>query len=240
MSDRAPYSRVYWSIRDDEKFDAIRGNDHHLATWLRLLIAADMAYPSSADLPATVRKSSVTALVDAELVDLVSGGMFRVRGLTAERERRKFLATTRGPSGDRPGTERVPANETSGHLAKPSLAEQSKAEAPRDPADIYWQLTGKYPAEATLGWIDDLTAKYGAEAVIRHLTAAHISDRSTKTLLGRTTDLLRAEARQLDRKEAATEQAALREKRAKPRILEPWQAEFRASVEQQYRDLEAS
>ncbi len=98
MSERAPYSRVYWSIRDDAKFAAILGDDHHLAAWLRLLIAADMAYPASADLPATARRSSVKALVDAGLVDLVPGGMFRIHGLDAERERRKQAATSRGTS----------------------------------------------------------------------------------------------------------------------------------------------
>ncbi len=87
MADR-PYSRVYWSVMDDEKFDGIRENVRHLGSWTILLIVADMAYPASAILPAVVPKASVTALAGCGLIDLSSGGRYRVHGLASERDMR--------------------------------------------------------------------------------------------------------------------------------------------------------
>lgn len=115
MSERAPYSRVYWSIVDDPKFVPIYDDDHHMATWLRLLIAADALWPASCPIPGNARKSSVSALVKAGLIDLGTGYRFRVHGLDAERGRRRDAARTppkRGPNGthtepegdSRPGT----------------------------------------------------------------------------------------------------------------------------------------
>lgn len=117
MSERAAYSRVYWSIVDDEKFVTIYDNDSHLAAWMRLLLIADQAHPASAHLPSNVRRGSVKALSDANLIDLLPGSRYRIRGLDAERERRRLAATSRGdrppteprPSGPRPVTERSPA-----------------------------------------------------------------------------------------------------------------------------------
>jgi hypothetical protein len=234
MSDRAPYSRVYWSTMEDAKFDGIREDPRLFGAWALLLIAADMSHPSPAYLIPTVPRASVTRLAEAGLIDLLDGFRYRVHGLDAERERRRTAATTRGPSGDRP----VPVRDPLADQAKQSKdeAEQSRAEAPRDPADIYWSLTGKYPTDKVLSWVDDLTAKYGPEPTIRAIVKAHTEDRATSTLLGRATDILRSEARELDRQERQTEQARLAEKRAQPRIEEPWRLEYRAAIERQYRE----
>lgn len=102
MSDRAPYSRVYWSIVDDPKFSTIFDDDHHLATWLRLLVIADQAHPASANIPSGTRKSSIEALVTAGLVDLGTSYRYRIHGLDAERSMRREAAT-RYRSGDQPG-----------------------------------------------------------------------------------------------------------------------------------------
>ena len=91
MSERAPYSRVYWGIVDDPKFDSIFDDDHHLAAWLRLLLAADQAHPASASIPVGVRRSSVDALEAARLIR-VTGRRFRLVGLDAEREKRSESA----------------------------------------------------------------------------------------------------------------------------------------------------
>jgi hypothetical protein len=69
MSERAGYSRVYWTIIDDPKFVTIFDDDHNLAAWLRLLMTADQAHPASATLPVNVRKTAVRALVDAGIID---------------------------------------------------------------------------------------------------------------------------------------------------------------------------
>src|SRR5690348_15515478 len=59
MTERAAYSRVYWSIVDDPKFESVYDSDSNLAAWLRLLLIADQAHPASAHLPSNVRRSSV-------------------------------------------------------------------------------------------------------------------------------------------------------------------------------------
>ena len=125
MSDRAPYSRVYWSVMEDPKFDGIREDCRLVGAWTLLLIAADMAHPSPAYLLPTVSRASVSRLVEAGLIDLLEGHRYRIHGLDAERERRKSFATTRGPSGTRPGTVRYPL----GDLAEQSRAKTSKDEA---------------------------------------------------------------------------------------------------------------
>lgn len=241
MSERAPYSRVYWSVMHDEKFDGIREDPRLVGSWLLLLITADMAYPSPAYLLPTVARSAVARLSEAGLVDLLEGHRYRIHGLDAERERRRSLATTRGPSGTRPGDRPVPVRDPLGDQAKQSQAETSRAEAPRedtvgDPAEAYWSLTGRFPTEKPLAWIDDLTRKYGSDATIRALVKAHTADRDSGTLLGRAQDVLRSEARQLDRAERDDEQARLREKRAVPRVQEPWRQELAAAIEKQYGD----
>lgn len=178
MSERAPYSRVYWSIRDDEKFDSIRGDDHHLATWLRLLITADMAYPASADLPAKARRASVKALVDAGLVDLMPDGMYRVRGLTAERERRREAATSRGPN----GTRTVPKRSANGDLDETRRDETSKADARatewddgRADLEAFLLVTRRAPTPRQRQLLDgvldrhDLTGpQWAADIMLRH------------------------------------------------------------------------
>jgi hypothetical protein len=88
MSERAAYSRVYWSIVDDEKFASIYHDDHHLAAWLRLLLVADQSYPASGQVPAGVRRASVKALADVGLIDPMGVGRYRIHGLDAERKRR--------------------------------------------------------------------------------------------------------------------------------------------------------
>lgn len=108
MSERAAYSRVYWSIIDDPRFVSVYDDDRHLATWLRLLLIADQAHPSSPHLPTGCRKASVAALVEAGLIVLGTGYRYRVHGLDAERERRRVAATSRGPSGDRTVSKRGP------------------------------------------------------------------------------------------------------------------------------------
>jgi hypothetical protein len=217
---------------EDAKFDGIREDPRLFGAWALLLIAADMSHPSPAYLIPTVPRASVTRLAEAGLIDLLDGFRYRVHGLDAERERRRTAATTRGPSGDRP----VPVRDPLADQAKQSKAETSRAQAPRDPADIYWSLTGRYPNTKTLGWIDELAGKYGAEPTIAAIANAHIRDSNAGTLLGRAQDILRAEARELDRQERVAEQLALEEKRSQPRVEEAWRLEYRAAIERQYRE----
>lgn len=226
MSERAPYSRVYWSIVDDPKFSHVYDDDRALATWLRLLLLADQAYPASATLPRGVNEKALRILVGAELVDLGSGHRFRIHGLDSERARRRpavagpapgpvLNRATTGPEQDhdRNGVRGLSRAEPSRGKDEPSTG---TTRAP-DPADVLWTLTGRYPTDKALGWVDDLTSSYGPEPVIRALATAHAQDRNGSTLLGRTQDVLRAEARALSLKEQSAVKATLKERRATPR-----------------------
>jgi hypothetical protein len=119
MSDRAPYSRVYWAINRDPKFVGIYGDDSTLALWLRLLITADALWPASAPLPRSAKKRPLEALVTAGLVDLEPDDFYRIHGLDDERGRRA-AAARRGPDSPpdpapvapQPGPKRDPSGYT--------------------------------------------------------------------------------------------------------------------------------
>jgi len=96
-------------------------------------------------------------------------------------------------------------------------------DAPTDPADSYWTLTGKYPNDKARAWIDQLTEQYGAMAVVRGLAACHIENPEVRTLLGRTGDRLARDERQQGL--AARESGRKRAAAQPPRDRE---AEYRA------------
>lgn len=89
---KGEYCRVYWSIIDDPKFDKVYDSDAHLATWLRLLIIADQAYPQPGHLPLQLSRRSLKVLTDVELVDVLPKGRFRIHGLQSERNARASSA----------------------------------------------------------------------------------------------------------------------------------------------------
>lgn len=227
MSERAPYSRVYWTIRNDARLAAVYPSDANLAAWLRLLIAADMAWPAPADIPAGVNRRALRALEEAGVIE-VRGTMYTFHGLDTERGRRRDAAASSaghrwGSGRDADGMRSDTGRNAS--RAEPSRAETSRAE-PRedDPADTYWTLTGKYPTDRTTAWLDDLTETYGAPAVISALGTCHIEDSRTGTLLGRVKDVLARDARRLDMAEREAEKARVVELR-KPTVLRQRQPE---------------
>lgn len=133
MGERAPYSRVYWTIRNDDRLKAVYPDDHLLATWLRLLIAADMAWPAPADVPASVSKRLLSTLQDAGVIE-VKGGLFIFHGLDSERGRRSntgrnaAAARWSSPNADRTDTERSP----NGMLDETSKDKHSRRAPARD------------------------------------------------------------------------------------------------------------
>lgn len=218
MSERAAYSRVYWSIVDDPKFETVYDNDNHLASWLRLLLIADQSHPSSAYLPANVRKASVVILADVGLIDLLPRNRFRVHGLDAERERRRIAATsrpptvtTRVPDGDRTVTERGPLVPGTTGLRRDEDKTRRDEEDARDCLDTYHELTGWRPwgvfsGDKLRGAIVDYTdAKVDAA-----LRAEHHASADRKTLLDRTLARLARDA-----------ERARHEAKSKPRPVKP-------------------
>jgi hypothetical protein len=203
------YARVYHAIIDDPKFATVYDVDSALATWLRLLIIADQAWPSSAILPGNARHRVVKLLADCGLVDLQPGWRYRIHGLDAEREARSEKARNAAAKRWHSGS-----SATASGAEMPSRAEQEQEQSTAeqgagDPADDYWTLTGKYPSDKVLPWIDRLTAEYGAGPVTRAIAECHQQDRDTQTLLGRAQDVLRRDARGLDRAEKVAELARI-------------------------------
>ena len=184
---KAAYVRVYYEIIDDPKFVGIYDNDHHLATWMRLLIAADAVWPASATLPVGTRKASIVALSEAGLI-VVTGTRFRVHGLDSEREKRKRLAqhsadrshTGRVPDGERTDTERVldvsaaTRGRASARLGSSEGDTPSEDRAPEDPVLTFLASVGATIPPTGNGFhvrLVKLVDRHGADQV---LAAMHL------------------------------------------------------------------
>ena len=112
-----PYSRIYWSVMDDPKFDGIRESVSRFGSWAILLVVAEMAYPVPAFLPTFVPSEDAEALDAAGLIELLSGSRFRIVGLAKEREKRSQY-----------GRNAAAVRWQSARNADPLLAKQSKDE----------------------------------------------------------------------------------------------------------------
>ena len=233
MGERAPYSRIYWTVRSDDRLASIYPDDRHLATWVRLLIAADMAWPAPADVPGTARRASLAALEAAGVIELLPGGLFRFHGLDTERGRRADAARTssgyrpvpeRLPNGDRP----VPGRDPLGDLAEKrrDRDETSRDETggngsypdgDLDSQDRYYQLTGYRPWGIWSG--EKLLAAerdYGRAETIAALETEWTASPDRKTILDR---LLARLARAADLEKQA-KKSRPRPSRPSPRDVE--------------------
>ena len=240
MREQRRFARVYYDdmVRDHPE---VWRDDAMLATWLRLLTASEKAWPSMAELPRAAKPRTVARLMELDMVTLYADHHYELRGFSTDRTKRQENAR-KGPAqrweNDRSAdVEQLHNERTTNAMQYPDQKEkETKPVQPTaradDPADAYWQLTGKYPAGKALSWIDDLTSQFGSDAVNRAL--AQSADGPTATLLGRTQDILRAESRELDRREREDEQRRLREKRAVPRQEEPWRIEQRKAYLERY------
>ncbi len=182
----APYSRVYWSIMDDEKFDGIREDARLLGSWTLLLVVADMAHPAPAFLPPTVSRTSVARLVEAGLVDLLAGHRYRVHGLDAERGRRSESARVGGLASGRSRTVEQPLNGRSQHPRTESNLDETrrdKDETRRDNArddsredlEAFLLITRRAPTPRQRALLDGLLdrhdqtgPKWAADIMLRH------------------------------------------------------------------------
>jgi hypothetical protein len=86
-----PYSRLYHRFKAE--FPAIYADDRALATWVRVLLGADASWPMHPPLPRSVRPKPLGLLVSVGLV-ILDGDSYTVRGLDAERTRRRDAART--------------------------------------------------------------------------------------------------------------------------------------------------
>lgn len=83
-----PYSRLYHSVKADDRFDHVFSCDPCWAAYTRLLIDAEAAYPVAASLPISLRSHAKTQLEAAGIIELRPHNSFIVHGLEAERKRR--------------------------------------------------------------------------------------------------------------------------------------------------------
>lgn len=124
-----PYSRVYWRAVDDPKFVDVWDDDRALATWLRLLVYADMAWPASGSLYHGIHRPSLEKLVRVGLVDVQGSTRYRIHGLDKEREQRSThargaaVARHEQPASNPRASGEHPVSSAQG---MPSQAEQSK------------------------------------------------------------------------------------------------------------------
>lgn len=86
MSNDRRYARFYYGdfIRD---YPDVYGNDAALAAFLRLLSAAEMAWPATPEIPRSCRPKGLSILVGCGLVK-VTGHTFVLKGFAKEREMR--------------------------------------------------------------------------------------------------------------------------------------------------------
>jgi DNA-binding transcriptional ArsR family regulator len=234
------YSRVYWSIIDDDRFATVWGDDRALACWMRLLIAADMAWPSSALLPAGTNSRALKALVDAGLVDQVERpGRYRIHGLDAERKRRSEASQSAARARwDAPAmrTHSGRSAEVMLGRAEESKEEKSREEQDNDPVDAYYRLTLAWPSDKVTDWLERLAADHGAERVIARLGVDWKLDMNRADLLSRVETALKKEAH--DRAKEAKRRQAQRE-RDDQQMIETMSEEQRAENLKRLRDAMA-
>jgi hypothetical protein len=84
-----PYTRQYWRFIDE--FPAIYADDAAYALWSRLLITADMAWPSSASLP-RCKARALAMLTGVSLVELLPADRFRIPSMDKHRNARSTAA----------------------------------------------------------------------------------------------------------------------------------------------------
>jgi hypothetical protein len=128
-----PYSRVYWSVIDDHP--EVYDDDAAFAAWVRLLLAADAAWPASPHLPVGVRPRAMQQLVESGLVIRGQGARYKIKGLDEERKRRqeqaklasnaRWNAPSNAASIPASNASAMPSREEK-RLAKPSQAERAR------------------------------------------------------------------------------------------------------------------
>ncbi len=101
-----------------------------------MLLPADMAYPAPAYIPPVVPRKSLAALVEAGLVDLLPGHLFRLHGLEDERTKRAQAATRAVPKRVPPAPQLGPKRDPDGFQDETEARDETKAEASDARADL--------------------------------------------------------------------------------------------------------
>lgn len=226
MSERRPFSRHFWDLVDDERFADVFPDDHHYATWSRLLMLADQAWPASAHLPASARKASVAKLAAVGLISILPGGRFRVTGLDKAREERavraqraadaRWNATSNADSNASRTTTVMPRREEKRKEEKRKEEEVARPssgypDGDRDSLDTYHELTGFRPWGAWSGNVLKGAIRDYGDANLDAALRAEAANGATRDDL-----LKRALARLAKETDRAKEEA-----KSRPRVVKP-------------------
>jgi hypothetical protein len=127
-----PFSRIYHRLADE--FPQVYDSPD-LAGYVRLLVAADQSWPTSARWAGLVSKATLGRLVSSSLV-ILDGSRYRIRGLDRERESRSqsasHAARSRWSDAPRNADGNATRNATRNAETMPSREEKSREETRRD------------------------------------------------------------------------------------------------------------
>jgi hypothetical protein len=224
-----PYSRLYWRVKADQRFEHAYSCDPCWAAYTRLLIEAEASYPSPASLPRSLRAHAKAQLAADGIIELQPHDCYTVHGLANERERRSSSARQNAearwapqygiampPQSD--GNASALLNETRQDETKRDETSQG---APESGPDVWYWVTMRYPDKRTNPnlwlWLDRLAEDFGVVRLWEVMRIAYAQDRNKGTLLSRTEAVL---SREIDRQESAAERERLAAAR-KPVVLQP-------------------
>lgn len=233
MSDRA-YSRIYHELSDEypEIFD---GPD--LAGYVRLLVAADQAWPSKARWGGYVDDLTMARLVKSGLVIPVGDVRYTIKGLDKERQTRWAKASKAGQASAaaRSTTSSTTSSTRVRDVPQPRRDETSREETSSparetDPVVVYHDCTLSAPKGGALEWINRLADAHGDAAVSDAMRREWMDDNERKTFIGRVETRLLSEARQRSREaEAARQKAEAEYQRRERERIESMPEEQRAA-----------
>jgi hypothetical protein len=215
MADR-PYSRLYHELADEYP-DLYDSPD--LAGYVRLLIAADQTWPTSARWAGYVTKSEVQRLADTGLV-ILDGARYRIKGMDKERDARSDHA--RLAANARHARSSALSSAGSNAQSMPSRDETSRAEPSMegDAFDAYYQLTGRIPRGGAKDWLSRLIDTHGDKRVSQTLAAVWKKKADIGSLLGDSENLMTTWEREQEKAadERRRKAAADREREERERI----------------------
>lgn len=81
-----PYSRFYWRFRDE--YADIYADKEAFGWWMTLLANAEGTHPSAPEMPRSIKPKALSRLVSADLIELLPGDRYRMKGVAKEMERR--------------------------------------------------------------------------------------------------------------------------------------------------------
>lgn len=231
------YAQVDHAIQTNPKMAWVMEDDQRLGRWLRLLLAADAAYPAPADRPRWADDEFWEHMVQDRLVVALPRDQYYMNGMDERREhdpeatgRRGGIASGKArrakakgvPEGPSPKGVREPPNQTKPDQTKPDHTNQTTPDWLADARDndddhleAYYQLTASWPTGKVLPWLNELASTYGSSETADALAAEWATSSDRKTLLSRTQARLAKASHELAKQRQAAQEQAAREQQAR-------------------------